>query len=241
VICNPGFDARDLNIVLNGVEALSINNKGGLVIRTSIGEMELPAPVAYQQINGVRTVVASAYRLTGSSSFTFDLGTYDEANTLIIDPIALRWATWVNTNSSSFNGGGSGHNHGHGIWVDPTDGAIYMVARVDGQTNLITPGAYETSPNGGVDLIVGKYFEPAAIGGSGTRVWQTYIGGAADDNPYALEQGPDGNIYITGYTASSDFPLIGGTAFGTTAGLDNRSQTTDNTFILKITPDGQSV
>ena len=52
-------------------------------------------------------------------------------------------------------------------------------------------------------MIVGKYLEPSAVGQSGTRVWQTYLGGSGDDNPYAMEQGPDGNLYITGYTSSS--------------------------------------
>ena len=69
------------------------------------------------------------------------MGEYDANQPLIIDPIALRWATWVNTKSS-------GDNHGHCIWVDPNDGAIYMVARVVGTTDQITVGAFDVSANG---------------------------------------------------------------------------------------------
>ncbi len=241
IIGKKGFNPKDIAIRLEGVLGLKKGSKGELIVTTSVGEMSLPTPYAYQQKNGKKKEISSSYVIEGKDMVRFELGEYDTSLPLIIDPIALRWATWVNSNSGSLNGNGSGHNHGHGIWVDPSDGAIYIVARVDGQTDNITPGSLETSAKGGVDLIIGKYFEPTSIGGTGQRVWQTYIGGAKDDNPYALEQGPDGNIYITGYTASSDFPLIGGTAFGNTGGINHRGQTTDNTFVLKINKSGNAI
>jgi hypothetical protein len=241
IIGKKGFNPSDIVIRLDGVMGLKKGKNGELVISTSVGDMSLPAPYAYQQKNGKRQEVSSAYVIEGKDVIRFELGNFDKNLPLIIDPIALRWATWVNSNSSAQGTGTAGHNHGHGIWVDPSDGAIYIVARVDGKTDLITPGALETSAKGGIDLIVGKYFEPSTIGGAGQRVWQTYIGGGSDDNPYAMEQGPDGNLYITGYTASSDFPLIGGTAFGNTGGINHRSQSSDNTFILKINKDGNAI
>ena len=163
----------------------------------------------------------------------FSIGNYDASQTLIVDPIALRWATLINSNST-------GDNHGHCIWVDPSDGAIYVVARVVGTTNFITSGAFDESANGNLETIIGKYTEPNSIGGSGTRVWQTYIGGNGDDNPYALEQGPDGNLYITGYTSSTNFPLLGGNAFSGSS-IDDRAQVADNIFVLKINKDGNSI
>src|SRR5690606_37039440 len=99
-------------------------------------------------------------------------------------------------------------NHGHCIWVDPADGAIYVLSRVSTGTDQITPGAFDVTINGSYDMVVGKYMEPANVGGSGTRVWQTYIGGNGIDNPYALEQGADGNLYISGQTQSNNFPLL---------------------------------
>ena len=241
IVCKPGFDNANIAIELDGITKMRVDEKGALVITTSVGEMSLPIPVAYQKVNGKQVAVDAKYSITKTNILKFDLGAYNEKLPLIIDPIALRWATWVNSNSSSIDGNTSGDNHGHGIWVDPVDGAIYIVARVDGQTNNISSGALEETANGGVDLIVGKYLEPDTIGGTGTRVWQTYIGGSADDNPYAMEMGPDRNLYITGYTASSNFPLIGGSEFGATGGLDQRAQTTDNTFILKINRTGNAI
>ncbi|MCX6274497.1 MAG: SBBP repeat-containing protein, partial [Bacteroidetes bacterium] len=235
IICKPGFDKNKIAIRFDGIETMSVAENGHLVMHTSVGDVDFPAPVVYQKINGVQKSITANFVVTNNNVLSFNLGEYDALQALVIDPIALRWATWVNTNSS-------GDNHGHCIWVDPSDGAIYMVARVVGTTDQITPGAFDISANGNLEMIIGKYTEPATIGLSGTRVWQTYVGGGGDDNPYAMEQGPDGNLYITGYTSSTDFPLIGGTAFnGGGASIDNRAQTTDNFFILKINKLGNSI
>ncbi|MBK9175978.1 MAG: hypothetical protein IPM46_06480 [Flavobacteriales bacterium] len=161
------------------------------------------------------------------------MGAYDRSQPLVIDPIAMRWAAWINTNSS-------GDNHGHCIWVDPSDGAIYVVARVVGTTDQITPGAFDETANGALEIIVGKYLEPATVGGSGTRVWQTYIGGNGDDNPYAMEQGPDGNLYITGQTSSTNFPLLGGPDFSG-GSVNQQAQTGIDVFVLKINQAGNSI
>ena len=233
VVCAPNSDPRAIAIEFKGIERLRVNDKGELVVPTSLGEISYPAPVVYQRIGGREKQVKASYRVNGSNVLGFTLGEYDKSQPLVIDPIAMRWSTWVNTNSS-------GDNHGHAIWVDPTDGAIYIVARVVGTTDNITVGAFDVTANGNLETIVGKYVEPAAVGGQGTRVWQTYIGGSGDDNPYAMEQGPDGALYITGQTSSTNFPLIGGSAF-TGSSLNQQAQTDIDVFVLKITQDGQSI
>ncbi|HKR06926.1 MAG TPA: SBBP repeat-containing protein, partial [Bacteroidia bacterium] len=232
IVCKPGFNNKNISVKFDGIEKMKVLPNGHLVLQTSVGEVDFPAPIAYQKMGGVEKGVTARYVISGNE-ISFKLGDYDATQPLIIDPIALRWATWVNTNSS-------GDNHGHCIWVDQADGAIYVVARVVGTTDQITVGAFDVSANGNLETIIGKYLEPAAIGGSGTRVWQTYIGGSGDENPYAMEQGPDSNLYITGYTSSTNFPLIGGSEFSG-ASIDHRTQTTDNIFIMKITRDGQSI
>ena len=232
MICKPGFKSNAISIQMDGISTVVLKDDGSLDLKTSVGDMTLPTPVAYQNIDGKRVKVDVKYEVSQNNIVTFNIGEYDKSKTLLIDPIALRWATWVNSNST-------GANHGHGIWIDPA-GNIYVVARVDGSTNMITAGSFDVTANGGIDLIIGKYTEPDSVGGSGVRLWQTYVGGSADDNPYACEMGPDGNLYITGYTASNDFPLIGGTAFSGSS-IDDRTKGPNNIFIMKITPDGKSI
>jgi len=217
IICKPGFKPTDISIRFDGIEEMTVTESGTLILK----------------INGVNKNIPAKYKLVNGHDLSFILGDYDKLNPLIIDPIALRWATWINTASA-------GDNHGHCIWVDPSDGAIYVVARVVGSTDQITPGAFNTSSNGNLDIIVGKYLEPVNIGESGTRVWQTYLGGSGDDNPYAMEQGPDGHLYITGYTTSPNYPLLGGTDFSGSS-IDHRAQGGQNIFITKMTRDGLSI
>ncbi|HMQ74915.1 MAG TPA: SBBP repeat-containing protein, partial [Flavobacteriales bacterium] len=232
IICKPGSDPADIQLELRGIEKLRVTEKGELVVPTSLGDMLFPAPVVYQGGEHGEQRVDAAYTVHGNV-VRFTLGAYDRTRPLVIDPIALRWATWVNTNSS-------GDNHGHGIWVDPNDGAIYVLARVVGTTDNITVGAFDETANGNLEIIVGKYLEPATVGGAGTRVWQTYIGGGQDDNPYAIEQGPDGNLYITGLTGSTNFPLLGGTGFSGTS-IDQQAQSGDDIFVLKINQAGTGI
>ena len=232
IICKPGADPKQIALHFEGIRGTHLGADGTLRLPTSIGELSFPAPVVYQVINGKERSIKSRYVLS-KETLGFELEDYDRTQPLVIDPIALRWATWVNTNSAN-------DNHGHCIWVDPSDGAIYVVARVTGSTDQITTGAFNTSNNGDLDMIVGKYLEPTTVGGSGTRVWQTYLGGNGTDNPYAMEQGPDGNLYITGYTSSSNFPLLGGPAFSGSS-LDQRSQATDNIYVTKINTAGNSI
>ncbi|HNY54746.1 MAG TPA: Ig-like domain-containing protein, partial [Chitinophagales bacterium] len=232
IVCKPGFDKNKIAIQFDGIDQMEVNDKGILSLKTSVGEVTFPEPIVYQTVNGKRVYVEADYAVTKNNVLSFKLGKYDEALPLIIDPIALRWATWITNNSD-------GEDHGHGIWVDQTDGSIYVLARIIG-SGLITQNAFQNTSAGSLDIVLGKYTEPAVVGGAGVRVWQTYLGGSGDDNPYALEQGPDGNIYVTGYTSSSNFPLLGGSAFSGTS-LDGRSQTTNNIFLTKINKQGNSI
>lgn len=233
MICLPGFNKEKIVFKLEGISEVEKTAEGSLKLKTTVGDMILPSPVSYQKINGQYFPVESEYIVSASGEISFALGKFDVAQPLIIDPIALRWATWINSNSTN-------DNHGHCIWVDETEGSIYIANRLVGTTDNITPGALYDTTAGGIETVVGKYMEPSTIGGAGTRLWQTYIGGFRDDNPYAMEMGSDGNIYITGTTNSPDFPLLGGTGFSGIS-IDNRNESGINIYVLKINAQGNSV
>ncbi|MCB0508061.1 MAG: hypothetical protein KDD21_07175, partial [Bacteroidetes bacterium] len=232
IVCKPGFKNENIAIQFDGIEQLKVNKEGILTFETSVGEMTFPKPIVYQTLNGKRVSVEAEYVVSNNNVLSFKLGDYNHASPLIIDPIALRWATWITNNSD-------GEDHGHGVWVDESDGAIYILARII-NSGLITVGPYQANSAGSLDIVLGKYLEPTTVGGSGSRVWQTYLGGSNNDNPYALEQGPDGNIYLTGITGSSNFPMLGGSAFSG-SGLDGRSQSGNNIFVTKINKAGNSI
>ena len=98
-------------------------------------------------------------------------------------------------------------DYGYDIAVD-SSGAAYIV----GQANKpdlcsfmgVVPG-YDPTFNGGVDVFVMK----VKPDGSGLD-YCTYIGGSDWETAYALELDQNNNVYLSGFTWSTDFPATSG-------------------------------
>jgi uncharacterized delta-60 repeat protein len=80
--------------------------------------------------------------------------------------------------------GGAGNDQGYGI-------------AVDGSGNVYITGYTASSGAGGQDVLIAKYDT------SGTIQWQRTLGGASNDYGYGIAVDGSGNVYVTGYTASS--------------------------------------
>jgi hypothetical protein len=63
-------------------------------------------------------------------------------------------------------------------------------------------------------------------------VYSTYLGGSGDDEPAGIAVDTVGNIYVAGYTDSTDFPL---------ATLGSIPAGTDHVFVAKLDPTGSSL
>ena len=96
----PGSDPRSIALVLSGNKNLKVDANGDLVIGMSKAELRFQQPVAYQEIEGKRVPVAAKYQLAGNR-VSFNLGAYDKAHALVIDPV-LNYSTYLGgTNSSA--------------------------------------------------------------------------------------------------------------------------------------------
>lgn len=88
-----------------------------------------------------------------------------------------------------------------------------------------TFGGGATSTYEGGDAIMMKFDN------NGVMQWSTYVGGSASEMAFSMDNDPSGNIWVTGRTASANFPLqnIGGSAYyqGTLGGLEDA-------FVLKF-------
>jgi hypothetical protein len=125
--------------------------------------------------------------------------------------------------------GGSEFDAGASIAVDGTNNA-YVTGQT-GSSNFPTVGATQPTIGGGFDAFVSE------IGSSGGQlVFSTYLGGSqAEDNggdygAIAVDSAGD-NIYVTGNTASTDFPTHGTPPY---AGGDANGGGTD-AFVVKYT------
>ena len=132
---------------------------------------------------------------------------------------ALVYATYL---------GGSGRDGGDGIAVDAF-GNAFVTGHTQSSNFPTTVGAFQASNAGGSDAYVTK-LNPLGTG----LVYSTHLGGSAIDAATAIAIDALGNVYVTGYTQSANFPIVPG-AFQTTnaGGFD--------AFVTKLNPIGSGL
>ena len=187
----PGADPGQIRLQYTGMVRLLVETNGDLVAATTGGELREEAPALYQNSARGRIRVEGRYRLIDSDTVGFEIGPYDTASPLIIDP-TLSYSTYL---------GGSSLGDVTGVAVDAA-GNLY----VTGWTEAIDfpiAGAYQAARAGGVDAFVVK-LNPAGT----AMVYATYLGGVGDDRAAAIAVDSAGSAYITGATGSSNFPVV---------------------------------
>jgi hypothetical protein len=97
--------------------------------------------------------------------------------------------------------GGSGYDFGYAIAVDGA-GDAYVTGSA-GSTNFPTMNALQPVFGGGAFDAFITEFNPAGSG----LVYSTYLGGKLEDDGYGISVDSAGNVYLTGYTLSTNFPL----------------------------------
>lgn len=112
---------------------------------------------------------------------------------------SLEYATYI---------GGSSSDFAAGIEVD-TSGNIYVAGDTRSIDFPVTSGAYDTTYNTNDDVFMLK------LDATGSLTYATYIGGSSADYAIDMAVDGDGNVYATGATTSSDFPVTSG-AYDTT-------------------------
>ena len=191
----PRADAGAIAFRFEGIDKLSINPAGELVVGLGNNELRQHKPIIYQMVRGVRREVSGGYYLRDPKTVGFKVDDYDHEWALVIDPI-FSYATYF---------GGNAGDTGLAIKVDP-NGAVYLA----GETlSTQFPAAQSGNPfqsqnHGGA--VSGDAFV-AKLDNTGSKLlYFTYLGGTNDDGAYDLAIDSSGNAYITGFTISPDFP-----------------------------------
>jgi uncharacterized repeat protein (TIGR01451 family) len=219
-LIGPGADPRDIVIQVEGADKLSIDTEGNLSIAVASGEVRLDQPHIYQARNGRREPVAGHYRLMGGQRVGFALAKYDNHLPVTIDPV-LTFSTYI-----------GGTSRDAGLAVASHAGDIYVA----GQTwspDFPVENALQASPGSDYyDAFVSKL---SADGSA--LVYSTYLGGGGADWARGVAIDPDGYVYLTGNTSSSDFPTsnplqatYGGGVYGY-----------PDAFVSKLSPSGDAL
>jgi hypothetical protein len=126
--------------------------------------------------------------------------------------------------------GGSAIDQGNSIVLDSQNNA-YITGYTQSTDFPTTLGAFQTTCSCAThpDAYV------AEINPTGSAlVFSTYLGGTAADVAYALVLDASANIYVVGYSQSTDFPVTAG-AYQTTTGANSAG------FVTKLNPTGTAL
>ena len=220
VIVEPGADPHDVVLGIDGVEAMTIDRTGDLVL--SVDDMRLiyRRPVIYQQstdsvVGAIRTRVPieGGYRITSDGNVGFRVGAFDRTKPVVIDPV-LVYSTYL---------GGIGVDRGSGVGVDGS-GNVFVAGTTNGRFPI--QDSLQSADAGVQDVFVAKLSPQGDA-----LIYSTIVGGHDIDVANDLAVDDDGHVYVIGSTFSEDFPVTD-SSFQTTldSGVD--------AFVFKLNPDG---
>jgi len=179
----PGGDPREIRLRFDGADGVRLGWGGQLILSTAAGEIRNNRPVAYQEGAGSRTEVVAEFKRLADGAIGFDVGDYDHARSLVIDPV-LVYSTYV---------GGSASDFGRGIVADSA-GNAYIIG--DSVSSDFLHQASATNS----DVFVGK------LNANGLFLTYTFFGGSKNDIATGLAVDGSGSVYLCGTTESTDFP-----------------------------------
>ena len=211
----PGADPNQIRFEITGAHRVAIDGAGNLVVNTAVAGLNFHAPAVYQRSATGRVPVPGNYVLVDSTHVGFHVTNYDRSAPLVIDPV-LTYSTYL---------GGSGNDDIRGLAVDAS-GNIYVAGFTDSADfPLTTLGSLAP---GSPHVFVAKLNSTAS-----QLIYVDFIGGNDQDYGYALALDSSNRPYVTGSTASSNFPVV------------NAYQSTYpgsfNAFVTKIAADGASL
>jgi hypothetical protein len=212
----PGADASRIAWQIDGAKP-AIDADGNLVLSAANGPAGFKKPVLYQMDGDKKIAVDGAFTVAGNR-IGFQLGSYDHAKALIIDPV-LTYATYLGGSGNDSIGSipnysGSGNPYAgtavtQGIAFD-SDGSAY-VAGSTSSTDFPTSNPYQSTNNessGNASAFVTKFSPDGS-----SLAYSTYVGGSGtskSSNGMAIAVDSSGEAFVTGWTTSADFPTTPG-------------------------------
>jgi hypothetical protein len=214
----PGADPGRIRLAYLGAEEVRLTDAGALVVGTAAGELAEAPPVLYQEEapGGQRTVVSGRFVLGERRRISFEVGSYDPYQPLIIDP-SLAFSRYL---------GGSSGDEGNAVAFH-TSGSIHVVGETS-STDFPKVSFVQGMYGGGIsDAFI------ARLNADGVLLYSTYLGGSGEDAGVAVAVDAGANTYVVGATHSTDFPTQGALQGSNGGGADG--------FVAKLNPQGNTL
>lgn len=186
----PGADPRQIQFEIKGASQINLDQQGELVLNVDGATLHFKNPIVYQESDGHRVPVVGGYAIKDSSHIGFQISDFDSSMPLVIDPV-LVYSTYL---------GGSGTDQPTGIAVD-SSGDVYIAGYTDSTDFPLA--ALGSLPSNTDHVFVSK------LDASGSNlIYSDYIGGNNDDYAVGLALDSANEVYVTGATQSSNFPVV---------------------------------
>ena len=187
---------------------------------------------SYDDGTGIAIDASGAAYLTGetwSSDFPTTPGAFDPSHNGGYDAFVVKLSVAGSTLTYATFLGGSTDDTGFDIAVDG-NGAAYVTGYTRSSDFPTTPGAFDTSFNGGTyDAFAVK------LNATGSALaYATFLGGSAMDHGYGIAVDASGAAYVTGDSFSSDFPTTSGA-------FDPSYNGNDDAFVMKLNTAGSAL
>jgi photosystem II stability/assembly factor-like uncharacterized protein len=193
LVLKAGADPRSIRMKISGGSRLSLDGSGALRIETGGGaDLRLELPHIYQQVDGRNKDVTGRYQILGHDEIAFSVDSWDRMRPLVIDPTIVY---------STLLGGEPNNSAGYGIAVD-SSGNILLTGYTDASDFPVVDAAQNRLRGHGSGFV-------AKINAAGTALtYSTYLGGSSYDYLLGLAVDSAGSAWVTGYSMSSDFPVL---------------------------------
>ncbi len=220
-VVNPGANPDSIQLAPEGLQGISTDSQGDLLLGTSGGNVVMANPVLYQSIDGQKQDVAGKYVLQANGDIGFQVsGSYDSSVPLVLDP-TVQFSSYI---------GGTGDDYAYGVAVD-ADGNTYLTGKTSSNNFPIRNG-YQSSGSGSYpNVFVTK------LNAQGTGIlWSTYLSGTGITGNVgnAIAVDLSGDVYVAGQ-ADTGFPVTTGAYQTTFPGLGNAG------FVTKLNSTGDEL
>jgi hypothetical protein len=214
----PGADPNVIQFDVKGASQIVVSPAGDLVLKIGTSEVHFQCPTIYQESQGARVPVRGQYILKSPTRIGFQVANFDSSKALVIDPV-LVYSTYL---------GGSGDDNPAGIAVDG-NGNAYVAGYTDSTDFPLATPVPNSQPAPSLPHVFVAKLDPTGS----NAIYTDIIGGSGEDYGYAVAVNSAGEVYVTGSTASSDFPTVNAYQASYPGAF--------NAFLTRISADGSSL
>ena len=210
-LLQPGADPGQIKLSFDGTDDILVNNDN-LLIKTSVGDKIQGDIHAFQ---GNDESIDCHIKIVDGAA-VFEVGTYDQAKTLRIDP--LIYSTYL---------GGSSDEAATDVAIGDNN-KMYITGYTWSTDFPTTTGAYQQNLSGSDDAFISCF----SAGGQ-DLIFSTYLGGTYSDEAYSIAYS-EGNIIVSGVAYSEDFPITEGA-------FQDENHLGGDVFVISMSNTGQSL